>query len=100
MSIEVRPAKVGAGAMRTRRMSAPRLAQFARFIPVAVLVLLCALIGAVDPVFLTAGNLVRVLQTAMIPLVLALGATFVFLLSSIDLSIEGVLTLSAVLICF
>ena len=41
--------------------------------------------------FLTIGNLVRLLQTAMIPLVLALGATFVILLGSIDLSVEGVL---------
>ena len=99
MSIEARPAGVGAGDLRTRTSSRPRLARYAPFIPVAVLVLLCAIIGAIDPVFLTTGNLVRVLQTAMIPLVLALGATFIILLGSIDLSVEGVLTLSAVLVC-
>ena len=78
--------------------SRARWAGLSRSIPIVVLVLLCVIIGAVDPVFLSTGNLVRVLQTAMIPLVLALGATFVILLGSIDLSVEGVLTLSAVLI--
>ena len=41
------------------------------------------------------GNFVRIAQTAMIPLVLGLGATFVILMGSIDLSVEGVLALGA-----
>ncbi len=73
-------------------------ARLARWIPVAVLLLLCAVIASMDPSFLATGNFVRILQTAMIPLVLGLGATFVILLGSIDLSVEGVLTLSAVLV--
>ncbi|MDF3154548.1 ABC transporter permease [Mesorhizobium sp. XAP10] len=99
MSSEATPAKLSTGS-QARRLSKLRAGRFASWIPVAVLVLLCGVIGAIDPVFFTAGNIVRVLQTAMIPLVLGLGATFVILLGSIDLSVEGVLTLSAVLICF
>ena len=37
-------------------------------------------------------------QDAAIPLVLGLGATFIILMGSIDLSVEGVLTLSAVIL--
>ncbi len=101
MSVDATPVQAEPGTHRggrTRQGAAWR-AQLARWIPVAVLILLCGIIGAIDPVFLTTGNLVRLLQTAMIPMVLALGATFIILLGSIDLSVEGVLTLSAVLIC-
>ena len=63
-----------------------------------VLILLCAVISAINPNFLTFGNFVRISQAAMIPLVLGLGATFIILMGSIDLSVEGVLTLSAVIL--
>ena len=55
--------------------------------------LLCAIIAAINPNFLSFGNFVRISQAAMIPLVLGLGATFIILMGSIDLSVEGVLTL-------
>jgi ribose transport system permease protein len=100
MSVDASPAQASPGAARARAGTGlARRARLARWIPVAVLILLCAIIGAIDSNFLSTGNLVRILQTAMIPLVLALGATFVILLGSIDLSVEGVLTLSAVLLC-
>jgi ribose transport system permease protein len=70
--------------------------RIASWAPVIVLVLLCAIITAINPNFLTFGNFVRISQTAMIPLVLGLGATFIILMGSIDLSVEGVLTLAAV----
>jgi len=72
-----------------------RLASWA---PVVVLVLLCVIIGIINPNFLSFGNLVRISQAAMIPLVLGIGATFIILMGSIDLSVEGVLTLSAVIL--
>ena len=83
--------------------SPPRPARPARFrlapwAPVAVLVLLCGLIAAISPNFLTFGNMVRISQAAMIPLVLGLGATFIILMGSIDLSVEGVLALGAVIL--
>jgi ribose transport system permease protein len=78
-----------------RRFRRWRIASWA---PVIVLVLLCAIITAINPNFLTFGNFVRISQTAMIPLVLGLGATFIILMGSIDLSVEGVLTLAAVIL--
>lgn len=79
---------------RARRW-APRLAPWA---PVLVLVALCAVVAAVNPNFLSFSNLVRIGQAAMIPLTLGLGATFVILMGSIDLSVEGVLALGAVIL--
>jgi len=78
----------------------PRLRRFrlASWAPVVVLVLLCVIISFINPNFLSFGNAVRISQAAMIPLVLGLGATFIILMGSIDLSVEGVLTLSAVLL--
>jgi len=72
--------------------------RFATWAPIVVLVLLCVLIASVKPIFLSGGNLTRIAQAAMIPLVLGLGATFVILMGSIDLSVEGILTLSAVIV--
>ena len=72
-----------------------RLASWA---PVIVLILLCVVIAVINPKFLTYGNFVRIAQASMIPLVLGLGATFIILMGSIDLSLEGVLTLSAVIL--
>ncbi len=83
---EARPAK---------RIGRFRLASWA---PVIVLLLLCVLIAIVNPNFLSFGNFVRISQAAMIPLVLGLGATFIILMGSIDLSVEGVLTLAAVIL--
>src|SRR5438552_17667016 len=73
----------------------PRLATWA---PLLVLILLCIVVTLINPRFLTSGNFVRIAQAAMIPLVLGLGATFVILMGSIDLSVEGVLTLGAVIL--
>jgi ribose transport system permease protein len=78
-----------------QRVSRWRVASWA---PVIVLVLLCAIVTAINPNFLTIGNFVRISQAAMIPLVLGLGATFIILMGSIDLSVEGVLTLAAVIL--
>ena len=89
----VAPARSGAGATPSARRF-----RFAPWAPVLVLVALCAVATAINPNFLTFGNLVRVAQAAMIPLVLGLGATFVILMGSIDLSVEGVLTLGAVVL--
>ncbi len=70
----------------------------AAWAPALVLVLLCLIIAAVNHNFLTFGNFVRMSQGAAIPLVLGLGETFIILMGSIDLSVEGILTLSAVIL--
>ena len=101
MSVDAGPVDARTGGTRGTGAGQARAwrARLARWIPVAVLLLLCAVLAAIDSSFLSTGHFVRILQTALLPLVLGLGATFVILLGSIDLSVEGVLTLSAVLIC-
>ncbi|MEZ5824796.1 MAG: ABC transporter permease [Geminicoccaceae bacterium] len=64
--------------------------------PVLVLVALCLAVASINGNFLSFSNLVRLLSSAAIPLVLVMGATFVILMGSIDLSVEGVVALAAV----
>jgi ribose transport system permease protein len=80
---------------RRSRLVRRRVAAWA---PLMVLLALSATIAALNPNFLTFGNLVRMSQAAMIPLVLGLGETFIVLMGSIDLSVEGVLTLASVIL--
>jgi ribose transport system permease protein len=67
-----------------------------RWAPVAVLLGLCLVIGAVNPNFFSKFNIVNMLNIAAIPLVICMGATFVILMGSIDLSAEGVIAICAV----
>lgn len=91
---EAAPAALSPGRASTRgRASRWRIAPWA---PVLVLIALCFAIAIINPNFLTLSNFVRITQAAMIPLVLGLGATFVIIMGSIDLSVEGVLSLAAV----
>ncbi len=90
------PAAVGTGhAGKRDRAVRFRIAPWA---PLLVLVALCAVITVINPNFLSLSNFVRISQSAMIPLVLGLGATFIILMGSIDLSVEGVLALGAVIL--
>ena len=91
---EAAPERATATASRRSRRWKPRLATWA---PLLVLILVCIVIALINPRFLTTGNFVRIAQAAMIPLVLGLGATFVILMGSIDLSVEGVVALGAVI---
>ena len=72
------------------------LGHWRRWAPVAVLVGLCLVVGLINPSFFTPGNAVRMLNTAAIPLVICMGATFIILMGSIDLSVEGTVALCAV----
>jgi ribose transport system permease protein len=93
---EAAPAALAPGrASKHGRVLRTRLAPWA---PLLVLVALCAVIAVINPNFLTFSNFVRITQAAMIPLVLGLGATFVIVMGSIDLSVEGVLSLAAVIL--
>lgn len=64
--------------------------------PLAVLVLLCLVFSLVNSNFLNPWNLVRLLNAAAIPTILAMGMTFIILMGSIDLSVEGVVAITAV----
>lgn len=90
------PARLEHG--RAARHGHVRRFRLAPWAPLMVLVALCVIVAAINPNFLTFSNFVRISQAAMIPLVLGLGATFVILMGSIDLSVEGVLALAAVVL--
>ncbi|MBK8025826.1 MAG: ABC transporter permease [Chloroflexi bacterium] len=66
--------------------------------PVLVLIVLGLFIGLVNPSFFEGRNFIRIATTAAIPLLIALGETFIILLGSIDLSLEGTTALSAVMV--
>ena len=67
------------------------------FVPAIVLVIVFVVIGLVAPQFLSINNLVRIMNASAIPLCLGIGATFIILMGSIDLSVEGVVAMGAVL---
>lgn len=67
-----------------------------RWAPVAVLIGLCVMIGLFNANFFSIGNIVRLLNTASIPMVICMGTTFIILMGSIDLSAEGVIAICAV----
>src|SRR6266403_1923390 len=68
------------------------------FAPLLALLVLSLLIGLRNPRFFDFFNFVRIANSAAIPLVLALGATFVILLGSVALSVEGIRALGAVVV--
>lgn len=87
------PATVSGRPQRSRAGSLQRALHSER-IPVpalAVLVLICLVMLAVNPSFLSLGNLSTLAIQAAVPAVLAVGLTFVVLMGGIDLSLEGVM---------
>ncbi len=75
-----------------------QLQSLQRWMPLIVLAGLCLVIGIIEPRFLTIDNLIRVAASSAMPLVVALGVTFVIVMGSIDLSIEGSLAFSAAVV--
>ncbi|TIW09207.1 MAG: ABC transporter permease, partial [Mesorhizobium sp.] len=69
-----------------------------RLAPLAVLVVLCILITIANPNFIELRNLVRLANSAAVPLTLAMGLTFIILMGSIDLSVEGTLSVAAMVV--
>lgn len=77
----------------------PREVLRARLILLAPIIALLALVivfSLITPVFLTPNNLVNLVRQMAVLLVVALGATFVVLIGSIDLSIGSIVTLTGV----
>jgi len=64
--------------------------------PSLTLLGLCAVFAVASPRFLTQANLQTLVDQAAIPLVLAVGLTFVVLMGSIDLSLQGVMAVSSI----
>lgn len=78
--------------------SAPLARRLRSQAPLVVLIVLCLLITLANSSFIEPRNLVRVLNSSAVPLTLAMGLTFIILLGSIDLSVEGALSVSAMVV--
>jgi ribose transport system permease protein len=63
--------------------------------PIFVLIGLCAAISLIEPRFMSIDNLIRIATASTAPLMLALGVTFVIIMGSIDLSVEGAMAFSS-----
>src|SRR3954451_4235753 len=90
--------RMSEGVRRASAGTSQLVAHWRSWAPVAVLIALCLLVAAFNGNFLTLSNLLRLLNTAAIPLVLTMGATFIILMGSIDLSVEGVVGVDAVMV--
>jgi ribose transport system permease protein len=71
-----------------------------RWAPLLVLIALIALFTVINPDFLTQRNFARIAIAAAPALMVAIGVTFIIIMGSIDLSMEGAVSLTAVLFCF
>ena len=59
--------------------------------PLGALILMCVIFTLIDPRFATVQNFQTIASGAAVPMILAVGMTFVILQGSIDLSVEGVM---------
>lgn len=71
-----------------------------RWAPFLVLVALIVLFSAINPDFFSLRNFARITIAAAPALMVAIGVTFIIIMGSIDLSMEGTVGLTAVLFCF
>ena len=78
-------------------MSREKLIKWA---PVLVLVALVVVFTAINPGFLTLRNLARIAIASTPPLMVAIGVTFIIVMGSIDLSMEGTISVCAVIFGF
>ena len=76
-------------------MIAPTKFRLASAMPTLVLIGLCAAISLIEPRFMSIDNLIRIATASTAPLMLALGVTFVIIMGSIDLSVEGAMAFSS-----
>jgi ribose transport system permease protein len=68
-----------------------------KWAPVLVLLAVCIGFGLINPNFLSIRNFARIGVLAAPALLVAIGVTFIIVMGSIDLSMEGVVTFSAVI---
>jgi ribose transport system permease protein len=74
--------------------------QLLRWAPLLVLVALLAFFTILNPDFLSLRNFARIAIAATPALMVAIGVTFIILMGSIDLSMEGVISICAVVFAF
>lgn len=71
-----------------------------RFAPLLVLLVLVAMFSAIEPNFLSQRNFARISIAAAPALMVAVGVTFIIVMGSIDLSMEGAISALAVIFCY
>jgi ribose transport system permease protein len=79
------------------RLPREKLTQWA---PLLVLLALVILFTALNPTFFSLRNFARIAIASAPALMVAIGVTFIILMGSIDLSMEGAISLTAVLFCY
>jgi ribose transport system permease protein len=77
------------------RLGPNRLRQW---LPLATLVILVALVGIAQPVFLEPASLLQLASDTAVLFILATGVTFVIMLGGIDLSIQSMASLASVIV--
>jgi ribose transport system permease protein len=77
------------------RLGSDRLRQW---LPLATLVILVALVGAIQPVFLEPATLLQLAGDTAVLFILATGVTFVIMLGGIDLSLQSMASLASVIV--
>ncbi|MCV2870340.1 ABC transporter permease [Defluviimonas sp. WL0002] len=71
-----------------------------KWAPLMVLLILVLFFTVLEPRFLSVRNLARISVSAAPALMVALGVTFIIIMGSIDLSMEGTVSVSAVIFAF
>jgi ribose transport system permease protein len=71
-----------------------------KWAPVLVLVALIVVFTAINPSFLSMRNMARIAIASTPPLMVAIGVTFIIIMGSIDLSMEGTISVCAVIFGF
>jgi ribose transport system permease protein len=66
--------------------------------PILILIFLILLVTLINPRFLSSANVSNLLRQSSILLIVAIGETYIIMMGSIDLSIEGVMALTSVII--
>jgi ribose transport system permease protein len=85
--------EVTASTVRKKKLRFPPL-----LAPLLVLITLVIVFTLINPRFLSGANIANLLRQSSILVIVAMGETFIILMGSIDLSIEGVMALSSVVI--
>lgn len=80
-----------------RRAALPKTDILSRWGPALVLAALVSALSLASANFLSVGNFARIATAAVPALMVALGATFIVIMGSIDLSMEGTVSTTAVL---
>lgn len=71
-----------------------------KWAPLLVLIALVIFFTALNPTFFSVRNFARIAIAAAPAIMVAVGVTFIIVMGSIDLSMEGVISLTAVVFCY